>query len=57
MNFKDKCFELLLQMKSLIESYIICLMTNLALLLTAFQFCINIMNEILKINSKYPYCK
>lgn len=32
-------------------------MTNLALLLIAFQLCINIMSEILKINSKDPYCK
>lgn len=31
-------------------------MTNIALLLIAFQLCINIMNKILKINSKDPYC-
>lgn len=31
-------------------------MTNLALLFIAFQICINIMIEILKINTKDPYC-
>lgn len=56
MNFKDKCFELLFQIKSLIKSYIIFLITNLALLFIAFKLRINIMNEILRINTKDPYC-